>query len=60
MTKKFDVIVIGRGSAASTVALRDREAGWQVAIVDARLFGGTCALTGYLDSSTTRALQLIP
>jgi glutathione reductase (NADPH) len=28
------------------VALRSREAGWQVAIVDSRPFGGTCALRG--------------
>jgi glutathione reductase (NADPH) len=46
MTKEFDLIVIGTGSAASTVALRCREAGWQVAIVDSRPFGGTCALRG--------------
>jgi glutathione reductase (NADPH) len=46
MSKKFDVIVIGTGSAASMVALRCREAGWQVAIVDSRPFGGTCALRG--------------
>jgi glutathione reductase (NADPH) len=43
---KFDVIVIGTGSAASSVALRCREAGWQVAIVDSRPFGGTCSLRG--------------
>jgi glutathione reductase (NADPH) len=46
MIKKFDVIVIGTGSAASMVALRCREAGWQVAIVDSRPFGGTCSLRG--------------
>jgi glutathione reductase (NADPH) len=46
MFKKFDVIVIGTGSAASSVALRCREAEWQVAIVDARPFGGTCPLRG--------------
>jgi glutathione reductase (NADPH) len=44
--KKFDVIVIGTGSAASSVALRCREAGWQVAIMDSRPFGGTCPLRG--------------
>ena len=44
MTRKFDVIAIGTGSAASAVASRCREAGWQVAIVDSRPFGGTCAL----------------
>ena len=46
MTRKFDVIAIGTGSAASTVASRCREAGWQVAVVDSRPFGGTCALRG--------------
>src|ERR1700735_4726276 len=46
MTRKFDLIAIGTGSAASAVASRCREAGWQVAIVDSRPFGGTCALRG--------------
>lgn len=46
MTRKFDVIAIGTGSAASAVASRCREAGWQVAVVDSRPFGGTCALRG--------------
>src|SRR5713101_4473344 len=46
MTRKFDLIVIGTGSAASTVAHECRSAGWQVAIVDSRPFGGTCALRG--------------
>ncbi|MGH9396559.1 MAG: dihydrolipoyl dehydrogenase family protein [Terriglobia bacterium] len=46
MSKKFDVVVIGTGSAASTVASGCRGAGWQVAVVDSRPFGGTCALRG--------------
>src|ERR1035438_10014354 len=46
MTRKFDVIAIGTGSAASAVASRCSEAGWKVAIVDSRPFGGTCALRG--------------
>ena len=46
MTRQFDVIAIGTGSAASAVAARCREAGWRVAIVDSRPFGGTCALRG--------------
>jgi glutathione reductase (NADPH) len=43
-TKAFDLVVIGTGTAASTVASRCRSAGWRVAIVDSRPFGGTCAL----------------
>jgi len=46
MTRKFDLVAIGTGSAASAVASRCRYAGWQVAIVDSRPFGGTCALRG--------------
>jgi len=46
MTEKFDLVAIGTGSAASAVAHRCRSAGWKVAIVDSRPFGGTCALRG--------------
>lgn len=46
MTKSFDLVVIGTGSAASGAASRCRAAGWSVAVVDARPFGGTCALRG--------------
>jgi glutathione reductase (NADPH) len=46
MKSKFDLVVIGSGAAASTVASRCRSAGWEVAIIDSRPFGGTCALRG--------------
>jgi glutathione reductase (NADPH) len=46
MTRAFDVIVIGSGTAAGTVASRCRAAGWRVAMIDKRPFGGTCALRG--------------
>ncbi len=46
MTKKFDMVALGTGSGASAVASRCRAAGWQVAVVDSRPFGGTCALRG--------------
>jgi glutathione reductase (NADPH) len=41
-----DVIVIGTGSAAQAVAYTCREAGWSVAVIDSRPFGGTCQLRG--------------
>ena len=44
--KRYDLIVIGTGSAASSVAPRCRDAGWTVALVDSRPFGGTCVLRG--------------
>ncbi len=46
MKQHFDLVVIGTGSAASSAASRCRAAGWQVAVVDSRPFGGTCALRG--------------
>jgi glutathione reductase (NADPH) len=46
MNKFFDLVVIGTGTAASTVASRCRTAKWTVAVVDSRPFGGTCALRG--------------
>lgn len=46
MRKRYDLVVIGTGTAASTVASRCRAAGWAVAIIDSRPFGGTCALRG--------------
>ena len=46
MAKKYDLIVLGTGSAAMGVATRVRDAHWSVAVVDFRPFGGTCALRG--------------
>ena len=45
MERHYDLVVIGTG-IASGVASRCREAGWTVAVVDSRPFGGTCALRG--------------
>lgn len=46
MPDLYDLVVIGSGAAASSVAYPCREAGWRVAMVDHRPFGGTCALRG--------------
>src|SRR3546814_787126 len=46
MKHSFDVIVIGTGTAAATVAGRCRKAGRTVAIIDELPYGGTCALRG--------------
>lgn len=46
MTRSFDLVVIGSGSAAQSVASPCRAAGWTVAMIDKRPFGGTCALRG--------------
>ncbi|HUP02169.1 MAG TPA: NAD(P)/FAD-dependent oxidoreductase [Gemmatimonadota bacterium] len=44
--RSYDLIVIGTGSAATAAASACRRAGWSVAVVDSRPFGGTCALRG--------------
>jgi glutathione reductase (NADPH) len=45
MERRFDLVVVGTG-VTTAVASRCREAGWTVAVVDSRAFGGTCALRG--------------
>src|SRR5262245_6929889 len=46
MKTTIDLIVLGTGSAAQSVAYPCREAGWSVAVVDYRPYGGTCELRG--------------
>jgi len=46
MSSKFDLIVIGVGMAGQNIARRVRSAGWNIAVVDSRPYGGTCALRG--------------
>lgn len=42
----YDLMVIGAGTAAMVAAMRVRKAGWRVAIMDHKPYGGTCALRG--------------
>lgn len=42
----YDLIVIGSGTAAQVAVGKVRAAGWSVAVIDHRPFGGTCALRG--------------
>jgi glutathione reductase (NADPH) len=46
MAKTYQLVVIGTGTAAMVAAMRVRAAGWSVAMIDFRPFGGTCALRG--------------
>lgn len=46
MPTSVDLIVLGTGTAAQSVAYPCREAGWSVAVVDCRPYGGTCQLRG--------------
>src|SRR5258708_39542527 len=46
MSKRYDLVIVGTGTAAMVAAMRVRAAGWRVAVIDFRPFGGTCALRG--------------
>src|SRR5438876_6897367 len=46
MSKHYDLVVIGTGTAASVAASRCRSARWSVAVIDHLPFGGTCQLRG--------------
>jgi pyruvate/2-oxoglutarate dehydrogenase complex dihydrolipoamide dehydrogenase (E3) component len=50
--KRFDSIVIGAGQAGPSLARRLAAAGQAVAIVERKLFGGTCVNTGCTPTKT--------
>jgi pyruvate/2-oxoglutarate dehydrogenase complex dihydrolipoamide dehydrogenase (E3) component len=46
MNHVFDAVVVGAGQAGPSLAVRLAKAGWKVAFVERKLFGGTCVNTG--------------
>jgi pyruvate/2-oxoglutarate dehydrogenase complex dihydrolipoamide dehydrogenase (E3) component len=48
----FDAIIIGTGQAGPPLAARLVEAGMRVAIIERKLFGGTCVNTGCIPTKT--------
>lgn len=46
MTTKFDAIIIGTGQAGPSLAQRMTREGMKVAIIERKLFGGTCVNVG--------------
>ena len=46
MATKFDAIVIGTGQSGPSLAARMASEGMKVAIIERKLFGGTCVNTG--------------
>jgi pyruvate/2-oxoglutarate dehydrogenase complex dihydrolipoamide dehydrogenase (E3) component len=52
MAKTYDAIVIGTGQAGPSLAVRLASAGMEVAIVERKLFGGTCVNTGCIPTKT--------
>jgi pyruvate/2-oxoglutarate dehydrogenase complex dihydrolipoamide dehydrogenase (E3) component len=52
MTQSFDAIIIGAGQAGPPLAGRLTKAGMKVALVERKLFGGTCVNTGCMPTKT--------
>ncbi len=52
MTRDFDAIIIGAGQAGPSLAGRLTGAGMKVALVERKLFGGTCVNTGCMPTKT--------
>src|SRR3712207_3054332 len=52
MTQFFDAIVIGAGQAGPSLAGRLTAAGMKVALIERKLFGGTCVNTGCIPTKT--------
>ena len=52
MSHRFDAIVIGTGQAGPPLAGRLAAAGMSVAIIERKLFGGTCVNTGCVPTKT--------
>jgi pyruvate/2-oxoglutarate dehydrogenase complex dihydrolipoamide dehydrogenase (E3) component len=52
MTQPFDAIIIGTGQAGPSLARRLAAAGTKVAIIERKLFGGTCVNTGCIPTKT--------
>jgi pyruvate/2-oxoglutarate dehydrogenase complex dihydrolipoamide dehydrogenase (E3) component len=46
MKRDFDAVIVGTGQAGPSLAGRLTQAGWTVAIVERKLFGGTCVNNG--------------
>ncbi|SCY33520.1 FAD-containing oxidoreductase [Microvirga guangxiensis] len=52
MTENFDAIIIGAGQAGPPLAGRLTGAGMRVALIERKLFGGTCVNTGCMPTKT--------
>jgi len=52
MRQTFDAIVVGAGQAGPSLAVRLATVGWKVAMVERKLFGGTCVNAGCTPTKT--------
>ena len=52
MPASYDAIIIGTGQSGPSLANRLTRAGWRVAVVERKRFGGTCVNTGCIPTKT--------
>jgi len=52
MSRRFDAVIVGAGQAGPPLAGRLTAAGMSVALVERKLFGGTCVNTGCMPTKT--------
>ncbi len=52
MSEKYDAIVIGTGQSGPSLAVRLANAGRKTAIIERKLFGGTCVNVGCIPTKT--------
>ncbi len=52
MSERFDDVIVGVGQAGPSLAVRLANSGRKVAIVERKLFGGTCVNTGCTPTKT--------
>ena len=52
MTTKYDAIIIGTGQSGPSLAARLSTAGMKVAVIERKLFGGTCVNNGCIPTKT--------
>jgi pyruvate/2-oxoglutarate dehydrogenase complex dihydrolipoamide dehydrogenase (E3) component len=52
MATKYDAIIIGTGQSGPSLAARLAGAGMKVAVIERKLFGGTCVNTGCIPTKT--------
>ncbi len=58
MAEKFDAIIIGTGQSGPSLAARMTREGMKTAIIERKLFGGTCVNVGCIPTKTLVARAL--
>ena len=60
MVEKFDAIIIGTGQSGPSIAQRMTQEGLKTAIIERKLFGGTCVNVGCIPTKALVASASLP